>query len=134
MAFAVVLLRVCRAMFKQEQKTLITKNEFTEEDYYFRLLNLFIQYYNEKFNKKDNFFSNNIKNVGNLETTNQMELFFEAIIEYKNLKKKLNLDDIDCMKYYYEEVNYEKNIVYSSPSFHRRITSVSIKEDTITNK
>ena len=38
-----------------------------------------------------------------------MELFFEAIIEYKNLKKKLNLDDIDCMKYYYEEVNYEKN-------------------------
>lgn len=78
-----------------------------EEEYYFDLMNIFIKYFNDKFNKKNNFFSgieNNVK-----DTTAQMELFFEAIIEYKQLKNKMNIEfDKIAMNYFFEEDKKEK--------------------------
>jgi hypothetical protein len=55
-----------------------------EDKYYFNLLNIFIKYYNDKYNKNENFFTN-IKDVDK-DTTPQMELFYEMIIEYNLLK------------------------------------------------
>lgn len=57
--------------------------------YYFNLLNIFIKYYNDKYNKNENFFTN-IKDIDK-DTTPQMELFYEMIIEY-NLIDELDID------------------------------------------
>ena len=57
--------------------------------YYFNLLNIFIKYYNDKYNKNENFFTN-IKDIDK-DTTPQMELFYEMIIEY-NLIDELDND------------------------------------------
>jgi hypothetical protein len=59
------------------------------EGYYFNLLNIFIKYYNDKYNKNENFFTN-IKDIDK-DTTPQMELFYEMIIEY-NLIDELDND------------------------------------------
>lgn len=71
------------------------------------LLNLFLIHYNEKFEKKENYFTN-IKNIEK-DTTSSMELFFESVVEFKKLKDKLKLDDDEeCMDYYYEENDENK--------------------------
>ena len=67
--------------------------------YYYNLINIFIKYYNNKFDKIENFFVG-VKDI-NKDTSNQMELFFDAIIEYKIVKEKLNLDDFETMKIIY---------------------------------
>jgi len=74
--------------------------------YYFNLINIFIKYYNNKFDKKENFFSD----INNIEkdTSNQMELFFDALFEYKILKEKLKLDDLELMKNLYSKDDSEK--------------------------
>jgi len=59
--------------------------------YYIHLINIFIKYYNDKYDKKDNFFSGIIDN--NKDTSSLMELFFEAIIEFKTIKQKLEIED-----------------------------------------
>jgi hypothetical protein len=61
------------------------------EHYYFNLLNIFIKYYNDKYNKNENFFSN-IKDIDK-DTTPQMELFYEMIIEYNLITKNDDLDE-----------------------------------------
>lgn len=61
-----------------------------ELGYYLNLINVFMLYYNDKFEKSENFFSG-VKNI-DTDTSNPMELFFEAIIEFKNLKNKLSKD------------------------------------------
>lgn len=81
-------------------------NEDNDEYYYLNLINIFIKYYNEKFDKNEHFFSN-IKNYDK-DTSNQMEMFFDLIFEYKILKDKLKLDDLELMKYIYNE-NDNKN-------------------------
>ena len=78
-----------------------TEEEINEEmsEYRLNLLNLFLIHYNEKFEKRENYFSN-IKNIEK-DTSNPMELFFETIIEFKKTKEVLELDDDEeCMDYW----------------------------------
>ncbi len=63
------------------------KYEETDNEFYFSLINVFMKYFNEKFEKTVNFFSG-IKDY-NKDTSNQMELFFEAILEFKQLKENI---------------------------------------------
>ena len=67
-----------------------------ELGYYLNLINIFMLYYNEKFEKSENFFSG-VHNV-DMDTSNQMELFFEAIVEYSTIKKNLDLNDSKMME------------------------------------
>lgn len=74
--------------------------EKLDDGYYFiNLINIFVKYYNNKFDRTDNFFSG-IKN-NHKDTSNQMELFFDAIMEYKIVKKTFGLDDKKCMEMIY---------------------------------
>jgi len=72
-----------------------------EDKYYFNLLNIFIKYYNDKYNKNENFFTN-IKDVDK-DTTPQMELFYEMIIEYNLLKGEEEEERSMCIKGHREE-------------------------------
>ena len=65
-----------------------------------------VLYYNNKFNKIEHFFSN-IKNVEK-DTTSQMELFFDAIMEFKIYCEKMELNSNDAMKQLYLEHESEK--------------------------
>ncbi len=70
------------------------KDEDSEDSstkYYFDLMNIFLRYYNEKYDKSDNFFTG-IKD-NKTDTSNCMELFFESIFEYEQFKQKI-LEDI----------------------------------------
>lgn len=84
-------------------------NEFYNDDgyYFINLINIFIKYYNNKFDKIENFFSG-INDTNNY-TSYQMELFFESITEYNIVKKFFNLNDIECMKLIYMDSNIEIN-------------------------
>lgn len=90
---------------KEKQNKIQEESIIEDSDYYFQLLNLYIKYYNEKFNKNENLFYN-IKNIES-DTNSALELFFEAIIEFKHLKDKLNLDEIDLLDKYYKENDNE---------------------------
>jgi hypothetical protein len=90
---------------KEKQNKIQEENIIDDSDYYFQLLNLYIKYYNEKFNKNENLF-HNIKNIES-DTNSALELFFEAIIEFKHLKDKLNLDELDLLDKYYKENDNE---------------------------
>jgi hypothetical protein len=89
------------------EKELVRKNcnvgEKEEEGtiYYFNLLNIFIKYYNDKYNKNENFFTN-IKDIDK-DTTPQMELFYEMIIEYNMLKGDIEENEGICIKDHREE-------------------------------
>jgi hypothetical protein len=61
--------------------------------YYFNLLNMFIKYYNDKYDKNEHFFSS-IKD-NNKDTSTQMEMFYEMIIEYNTLKKNTVSEDAE---------------------------------------
>lgn len=74
--------------------------------YFFHLMNIFMKYYNNKFDKKEHFFSN-IKDV-DIGTTNQMELFFDAIVEFKMLCEQMEISSEDAMKQLYSESEPEK--------------------------
>jgi hypothetical protein len=91
--------------FKEKQNKIKEESIIEDDDYYFQLLNLYMKYYNEKFNKNENLFSN-IKNI-DTDTNSALELFFEAIIEFKHIKDKLNLDEIDLLDKYYKENDIE---------------------------
>lgn len=117
------------------------------------LINLFLIHYNEKYEKCENYFSN-IKNIEK-DTNNPMELFFEAIVEFKKLKEVLGIEeDEKCMDYYFEDSD-DKNIeemftkfpetqMYCLDYNNKRIISPSIlvclnylinnKEDLFENK
>ena len=73
--------------------------------YYIYLINLFIKYYNNKYDKNNNFFDG-IKD-SNKDTSNLMELFFEAIIELKLVKKYFDTEDENLMEIYYTEDSKE---------------------------
>ena len=95
-----------------------------DTDYYVKLLNIYIKYYNEKFNKKDNLFSN-IKNQDK-DTNSALELFFEAIIEFKDLKEKLNLDEIDLLNKYYKE---DDNEIMNLMNTYEQVYCLEVNED-----
>jgi hypothetical protein len=78
------------------------EDNLQNEHYLLKLLNLYMIHHNEKYNKNVNFFTG-IKN-NSTDTTNQMELFFEAIIEFKMIKNTLGFDDDnECIEYYFNE-------------------------------
>jgi len=83
------------------------KEEINKEDpeYYFKLINIFMNYYNNKYNKNENLFSN-IEDK-HKDTNSALELFFEAIMEFKDLKEKLNIDEIDLLDKYYDSESKE---------------------------
>lgn len=72
--------------------------EENDEDtmYYFKLLNLFVLHYNKKYDKHEHFFipNNTVKSAPEEFTSNQMELFYTTLLEYKIVKKEFGLDDI----------------------------------------
>ena len=83
--------------------------ELIENDdgyYYFHLINIFMKYYNNKYDKIEHFFSgiNNLENG----TTNQMELFFDAITEHKIMCEQMNLSNDESMRQLYTENEPEK--------------------------
>ena len=90
----------------------IIKQESANEKYYTDLINTFMTHYNNKYNKKENFFSNiNDEN----ETNSQMEIFYESKYELINIKEKLGyLNEIDCMDYIFEKEKYNYNIDFKS--------------------
>ncbi len=96
-------------------------NEILDDgtSFYFNLMNVFMQYYNDKFEKHENFFSG-IKDFKK-DTSSAMELFFEAILEFNQLKDKINKDIEDeemkdnqeslnnlALKFYFNNTDKEK--------------------------
>jgi len=76
-----------------------------EPEYYFKLINTYMKYYNDKYNKNENLFSN-IEDKFK-DTNSALELFFEAIMEFKDLKERLNIDEIDLLDKYYDSDSEE---------------------------
>lgn len=83
----------------------IDLNEFENDNGYYSisLINIFIKYYNNKFDKTEHFFSGISNNEK--DTSYQMELFYDALTEYKNIKKNFELDDNKCMKLIFEDID-----------------------------
>lgn len=94
-----------------------------EIGYYLNLINVFMLYYNEKFEKSENFFSG-VQNV-DMDTSNQMELFFEAIIEFKNLKNKISKDI---------ELNDKNDVILENEESLNNITMKFIFNETQEDK
>lgn len=96
--------------FNQSNQHINTTNtNLIENDdgyYFFNLMNIFVKYYNNKFDKVEHFFSN----INNIEkdTTSQMELFFDAILEFKMMVEKMGLNNDEAMKQLYKESEPEK--------------------------
>ena len=80
------------------------KQENEDETYYINLINAFMMYYNNKYNKKENFFSNiNDEN----DTNSQMEIFYESKFELIAIKEKIGyLNEIECMEYIFKKEDY----------------------------
>lgn len=114
---------------KEKQNKIQKENIIEDSDYYFQLLNLYMKYYNEKFNKNENLFSN-IKNI-DTDTNSPLELFFEAIIEFKHLKDKLNLDEIDLLEKYYKE---NDNEIINLMNSYNQVYCLEIENNDKTNK
>lgn len=90
-------------------------NDIENDDgyYFINLINIFTKYYNNKFDRVENFFSG-IKN-NDKDTSYQMELFFDAIVEYKTVKKSFDLDDKKCMEMIYLDDNIYETSNTNSP-------------------
>jgi hypothetical protein len=81
-------------------------SEDTEDpEYYFKFINTYMRYYNDKYNKNENLFSNIADK--DKDTNSPLELFFEAIMEFKDLKEKLNIEEIDLLDKYYNSDSEE---------------------------
>lgn len=108
------------------------QNEFTDEFfnddgyYLINLINIFMKYYNNKFDKIENFFSG--INNNNKDTSTQMELFFDSIVEYKIVKEKFGVDNDDCMKLIYKDIDTNTNTNTNAN------TNISSENNTDTDK
>lgn len=80
--------------------------EYDDGFYYFHLLNIFIKYYNDKYEKIDNFFSG-IEDKDK-DTSTMMELFFESMIELKSIKDRLDINNESLLNFYYKQEEKEK--------------------------
>jgi hypothetical protein len=94
-----------KAIIEEKEKQPETGIYSEEPEYFFKLINTYVKFYNEKFNKNENLFSN-IENKDK-DTNPALELFFEAIMEFKDLKDKLNIDEIDLLDKYYDSESEE---------------------------
>lgn len=77
------------------------EDKYDDGYYFFNLINIFVKYYNKKYNKLEHFFSNIKDNEKGI--SSQMEMFFDAVVEFKMLKEKLTLENDECMKKIYME-------------------------------
>lgn len=75
-------------------------------EYFFNLMNIFIKYYNNKFDKVEHFFSN-VKDIEK-GTTYQMEMFFDSIIEFKMFCECMELSSDIAMEHLYKETEPDK--------------------------
>lgn len=79
-----------------------------DTDYYVDILNMYTMYYNKKYCKTNNFFTN-VENDN--ETNDMQELFYDAMLEYQQVKKIFNEDlyynhtDFDKVNKLYDEYN-----------------------------
>ena len=76
---------------KQNNKDSEDLEDLEDPEYYFKFINTYMKYYNDKYNKNENLFSNIADK--DKDTNSALELFFEAIMEFKDLKEKLNIND-----------------------------------------
>ena len=100
----------------------------TSEDpeYYFKLINIFMKFYNDKYNKNENLFSNIADKDKYKDTNSALELFFEAIMEFKDLKEKLNIDEIDLLDKYY---NSDSKEIINLMNSYEQVYCLEINED-----
>ena len=120
-----------------------------DNDHYMNLMNVFVTYYNEKFDKVENFFTgideicdddknndNNNNISGNIngfkpnECSNIIELFLEAIFELRIIMEHFNIDDIKlAMKMIYNETENSNIIsdILNSDNDHK-LYCLEIKE------
>jgi hypothetical protein len=107
-----------------------------DPEYYFKLINIFMKYYNDKYNKNENLFSN-IENKFK-DTNSALELFFEAIMEFNDLKEKFNMDGpsrassgidaIDLLDKYYD---YDSKEIINLMNSYEQVYCLEINEDNI---
>lgn len=70
-------------------------------EHLFKLLNIFTKYYNEKFDKNENYFTGIHEQN---ESSQMMELFLEASFEYRGIMEYFDITDNETMmKMYYSE-------------------------------
>ena len=91
-----------KTVFNVNDKSPSVEIEQDDGYYFFNLINIFIKYYNEKYDKHENFF-NNIKKES--DTSTQMEMFFESIFEFRMYKEKEKLNNEDAFNNYYNYGN-----------------------------
>lgn len=105
-------------------------DEFENDDgyYFFNLLNIFIKYYNNKFDKNEHFFSD-IKDLDK-GTSTQMELFFDAVVEFKILKEKLGLSSDECMGIIYSDSDTE-NVLDLFDKYQNQIYMLETKSNKL---
>ena len=113
-----------KAIIAEKEKQPATDIYSEEPEYYFKLINTYMKFYNEKFNKNENLFSN-IENKDK-DTNSSLELFFEAIMEFKDLKDKLNIDEIDLLDKYY---NSESEEIVNLMNSYEQVYCLEINED-----
>ena len=111
-----------KAIIEEKQSTTNIYGE--EPEYFFKLINTYMKFYNEKFNKNENLFSN-IENKDK-DTNSSLELFFEAIMEFKDLKEKLNIDEIDLLDKYYD---YDSEEIVNLMNSYEQVYCLEINED-----
>ena len=99
--------------------------ENTNEDpeYYFKFINIFMKYYNDKYNKNENLFSNITDK--DKDTNSDLELFFEAIMEFKDLKEKLDIEQIDLLDKYYD---YDSEEIVNLMNSYKQVYCLEINE------
>lgn len=93
---------------KSDELTNSTTNSdsYDNGEYFFNLMNIFVKYYNNKFDKVEHFFSN-VKDYDK-GTTYQMEMFFDSIIEFKMFCECMKLSGDKAMEHMYKETEPEK--------------------------
>jgi len=105
---------VDRFNIENDEQTDILNNCLREMDaeYYVHLVNTFIKHYNNKYNKIENLLHNVVED---LDTNPQLELFYEAMEELKQLKNTLQIDDeYEALTYIFDKKDYER-LIYSYP-------------------
>jgi len=100
-------------------------NEDPEDpEYYFKFINTYMKYYNNKYNKNENLFSNITDK--DKDTNSALELFFEAIMEFKDLKEKLDIEQIDLLDKYYDSDSKE---IINLMNSYEQVYCLEINED-----
>lgn len=86
----------------------INVEQYEKDDgyYFFNLINIFMKYYNDKYDKKEHFFSN----ISDTEkgTSDKMEMFFEHIVEFKMFIDQMNITSDEGLNTLYKEDEPEK--------------------------